>query len=167
MHTLAENGKEVFYTGEYATDLLSEKAVDWLENRNNEKPFFLYMPYTKFAHMIYRTVAMAFEKYRESGDFSHLGIRCEIKNMNSMRFIQQAIDYEARRQIAILEDGSWLLAHLGDSAHLQNYHRAALLPEPAGFLVTLAGNVRSLASVNRVITEGSRRASRNCASRAL
>ncbi|EPX87174.1 aspartyl/glutamyl-tRNA(Asn/Gln) amidotransferase subunit B [Rubellimicrobium thermophilum DSM 16684] len=33
------------------------------------------------------------------------GTRCEIKNMNSLRFIQQAIDYEARRQIAILEDG--------------------------------------------------------------
>jgi quinone-modifying oxidoreductase subunit QmoC len=27
---------------------------------------FLYMPYTKFAHIIYRTAAMAFEKYRES-----------------------------------------------------------------------------------------------------
>jgi len=46
-----------------------------------------------------------YEKYRESQDFSHLGTRCEIKNMNSMRFIQQAIDYEARRQIALLEDG--------------------------------------------------------------
>ena len=46
-----------------------------------------------------------YEKYQESQDFSHLGTRCEIKNMNSMRFIQQAIDYEARRQIAILEDG--------------------------------------------------------------
>ncbi len=34
-----------------------------------------------------------------------LGTRCEIKNMNSMRFIQQAIEHEARRQIAILEDG--------------------------------------------------------------
>jgi aspartyl-tRNA(Asn)/glutamyl-tRNA(Gln) amidotransferase subunit B len=34
-----------------------------------------------------------------------LGTRCEIKNMNSMRFIMQAIEYEARRQIAILEDG--------------------------------------------------------------
>ena len=45
------------------------------------------------------------EAYRESGDFSHLGTRCEIKNMNSMRFIQAAIDHEARRQIAILEDG--------------------------------------------------------------
>ena len=46
-----------------------------------------------------------YERYRETNDFSHLGTRCEIKNMNSMRFIQQAIDFEARRQIAILEDG--------------------------------------------------------------
>src|ERR671929_879408 len=34
-----------------------------------------------------------------------LGTRCEIKNVNSIRFIGQAIDYEARRQIAIIEDG--------------------------------------------------------------
>jgi len=47
----------------------------------------------------------AYERFRETGDFGHLGIRCEIKNMNSMRFIQAAIDHEARRQIAILEDG--------------------------------------------------------------
>jgi aspartyl-tRNA(Asn)/glutamyl-tRNA(Gln) amidotransferase subunit B len=46
-----------------------------------------------------------YERYWETQDFSHLGTRCEIKNMNSMRFIQAAIDYEARRQIAILEDG--------------------------------------------------------------
>ena len=46
-----------------------------------------------------------YEKYRETNDFSHLGTRCEIKNMNSMRFIQAAINHEARRQIGILEDG--------------------------------------------------------------
>ncbi|MEO9819204.1 MAG: Asp-tRNA(Asn)/Glu-tRNA(Gln) amidotransferase subunit GatB, partial [Paracoccaceae bacterium] len=46
-----------------------------------------------------------YEKYVETQDFSHLGTRCEIKNMNSMRFIQQAIDIEARRQIAIVEAG--------------------------------------------------------------
>ncbi len=34
-----------------------------------------------------------------------LGTRCEIKNVNSVRFVQQAIDYEARRQIDILEGG--------------------------------------------------------------
>ncbi|MGB8546786.1 MAG: Asp-tRNA(Asn)/Glu-tRNA(Gln) amidotransferase subunit GatB, partial [Xanthobacteraceae bacterium] len=40
---------------------------------------------------------------RRPGD--PLGTRCEIKNVNSIRFIGQAIDYEARRQIEILEDG--------------------------------------------------------------
>ena len=34
-----------------------------------------------------------------------LGTRCEIKNLNSFRFLEKAIDYEARRQIEILEDG--------------------------------------------------------------
>ncbi len=33
------------------------------------------------------------------------GTRCEIKNVNSFRFISQAIQYEARRQVEILEDG--------------------------------------------------------------
>ncbi len=46
-----------------------------------------------------------YEKYQATQDFGHLGTRCEIKNMNSLRFIQQAIEYEARRQIAIVEDG--------------------------------------------------------------
>ncbi len=39
---------------------------------------------------------------RPGGEF---GTRCEIKNVNSIRFVGQAIEYEARRQIAILEDG--------------------------------------------------------------
>ena len=50
---------------------------------------------------------------------TELGTRCEIKNMNSMRFITQAIEFEARRQIAILEDGGTRRA--GDPA---------LRPEP-------------------------------------
>ena len=40
---------------------------------------------------------------RRPGD--PLGIRCEIKNVNSIRFIGQAIEHEARRQIEIIEDG--------------------------------------------------------------
>jgi len=40
---------------------------------------------------------------RRPGD--KLGTRCEIKNVNSIRFAGQAIEYEARRQIGILEDG--------------------------------------------------------------
>ncbi|MGV2975218.1 Asp-tRNA(Asn)/Glu-tRNA(Gln) amidotransferase subunit GatB [Roseibium alexandrii] len=39
---------------------------------------------------------------RPGGEF---GTRCEIKNVNSIRFVGQAIEYEARRQMAILEDG--------------------------------------------------------------
>ncbi|MDA9990626.1 Asp-tRNA(Asn)/Glu-tRNA(Gln) amidotransferase subunit GatB [Paracoccaceae bacterium] len=46
-----------------------------------------------------------YEKFVETDDFSHLGTRCEIKNMNSMRFIQAAIEVEARRQITIVEAG--------------------------------------------------------------
>ncbi len=41
---------------------------------------------------------------RRAGD-RELGTRCEIKNVNSIRFIKQAVEYEARRQIEILEDG--------------------------------------------------------------
>jgi aspartyl-tRNA(Asn)/glutamyl-tRNA(Gln) amidotransferase subunit B len=40
---------------------------------------------------------------RRPGDT--FGTRCEIKNVNSLRFMVQAIEYEARRQIGILEDG--------------------------------------------------------------
>jgi aspartyl-tRNA(Asn)/glutamyl-tRNA(Gln) amidotransferase subunit B len=36
---------------------------------------------------------------------SAYGTRCEIKNLNSFRFMERAIEYEARRQIGILEDG--------------------------------------------------------------
>jgi len=34
-----------------------------------------------------------------------LGIRCEIKNVNSIKFMQMAIDYEANRQVDLIEDG--------------------------------------------------------------
>ena len=35
----------------------------------------------------------------------NMGTRCEIKNVNSIKFIQQAIEFEAQRQIKLLEDG--------------------------------------------------------------
>ena len=40
---------------------------------------------------------------RKLGD--ELGTRCEIKNVNSYRYIQQAIEYESRRQVELIEDG--------------------------------------------------------------
>jgi len=53
--------------------------------------------------------AGGYEKFRQTDDFKHLGTRCEIKNVNSYRYIQQAIEYEARRQIEILEDGGVII----------------------------------------------------------
>jgi aspartyl-tRNA(Asn)/glutamyl-tRNA(Gln) amidotransferase subunit B len=46
------------------------------------------------------------------------GTRAEIKNVNSVRFVQQAIEYEARRQIGILEEGGKIVqeTRLFDSA---------------------------------------------------
>jgi aspartyl-tRNA(Asn)/glutamyl-tRNA(Gln) amidotransferase subunit B len=41
---------------------------------------------------------------RPAGE-TKLGTRCEIKNLNSFRFMQQAIDFEVKRQIALIEDG--------------------------------------------------------------
>ena len=41
---------------------------------------------------------------REGAD--EYGTRCEIKNLNSLRSLLRAIDYEARRQVALLEDGN-------------------------------------------------------------
>jgi len=36
---------------------------------------------------------------------AELGTRCEVKNVNSIRFVQQAIEYEARRQVELIEGG--------------------------------------------------------------
>jgi aspartyl-tRNA(Asn)/glutamyl-tRNA(Gln) amidotransferase subunit B len=41
---------------------------------------------------------------RRQGD-DKLGTRCEIKNLNSFRFMQEAIDFEVRRQVEVIEDG--------------------------------------------------------------
>jgi aspartyl-tRNA(Asn)/glutamyl-tRNA(Gln) amidotransferase subunit B len=45
---------------------------------------------------------------RRMGD-PEFGTRCEIKNLNSFRFMEQAIEYEAKRQIEILEDGGKII----------------------------------------------------------
>ena len=46
-----------------------------------------------------------YEEFRRTGSFKSLGTRCEIKNVNSMRFVQMAIEHEARRQIEVIEGG--------------------------------------------------------------
>ena len=49
---------------------------------------------------------------RQVGD-TKFGTRCEIKNLNSFRFMQDAIDYEVRRQIALIEDGGTVVQERG------------------------------------------------------
>ncbi len=50
-----------------------------------------------------------YEEFRKTGSFKALGTRCEIKNVNSMRFVAQAVEYEARRQIEVIEGGGTIL----------------------------------------------------------
>src|SRR5581483_3482672 len=50
-----------------------------------------------------------YEEFRKTGSFKTLGTRCEIKNVNSMRFIAQAVEYAARRQIEIVEAGGTIV----------------------------------------------------------
>ena len=46
-----------------------------------------------------------YAKFMETGEFKYLGTRTETKNVNSIRYVKQVIDYEARRQIEVLEGG--------------------------------------------------------------
>ena len=64
-----------------------------------------------------------------------LGTRCEIKNVNSIRFIGQAIEHEARRQIEIIEDGGAIEQETrlfdpvrGETRSMRSKGRGARLP---------------------------------------
>src|SRR5205085_393970 len=69
-----------------------------------------------------------------------LGTRCEIKNLNSVRFVMQAIDYEARRQVELIEAGGKIAqqTRLWDSARgetrpmrsKENDHDYRYFPDP-------------------------------------
>ena len=73
--------------------------------------------YGKKLHMLVRWIGIC-DGNMEEGSFrcdanvsvrppgsDKLGTRCEIKNLNSFRFLERAIEYEVRRQVEILEDG--------------------------------------------------------------
>jgi aspartyl-tRNA(Asn)/glutamyl-tRNA(Gln) amidotransferase subunit B len=60
-----------------------------------------------------------------------LGTRCEIKNVNSIRFVKQAIEYEARRQIEVIEGGGKIVqqtrlfdAHKGETRSMRSKEEA-------------------------------------------
>jgi aspartyl-tRNA(Asn)/glutamyl-tRNA(Gln) amidotransferase subunit B len=69
-----------------------------------------------------------------------LGTRCEIKNLNSVRFVMQAIDHEARRQVALIEAGGAVAQQTrlydsarGETRHMrskENDHDYRYFPDP-------------------------------------
>lgn len=91
---------------------------------------------------------------RRHGDAT-LGTRCEIKNMNSLRSLGRAIDYEAARQVTILEDGGSIsqeTRHWDETAGRTSTMRSKeeaydyrYFPEPD--LVPLAPSTEWIASV--------------------
>ena len=73
--------------------------------------------YAKILHALVRCIGIC-DGYMQEGSFrcdanvsvrprgsDKLGTRCEIKNLNSFRFLEKAIDFEVERQIELLEDG--------------------------------------------------------------
>jgi aspartyl-tRNA(Asn)/glutamyl-tRNA(Gln) amidotransferase subunit B len=84
---------------------------------------------------------------RRPGD--PLGTRCEIKNVNSIRYVQRAIEYEARRQIEIIEGGGTIAqetrlfdAHKGETRTMrtkEEAHDYRYFPDPDLLPLVLEG----------------------------
>ena len=99
-----------------------------------------------------------------------LGTRCEIKNVNSIRFAAQAIEHEARRQVALIEDGGKIEQETrlfdparGETRSMRSQGRGARLPLFPRSRFAAAGVRRRLC---RGVGEGPAGASR-CEARAL
>src|SRR5918992_1620657 len=58
------------------------------------------------------------------------GTRCEIKNVNSIRFIGQAVDYEARRQVDLIEDGGTVVQETRAMRSKEEAHDYRYFPDP-------------------------------------
>ncbi len=96
-----------------------------------------------------------------------LGTRCEIKNLNSIRFLQQAIEYEAIRQVEILEDGGVIIqetrlfdADRGETRSMrtkEDAHDYRYFPDPDllpleltdGFIARIAASLPELPDARR------------------
>ena len=97
---------------------------------------------------------------RKKGD-TKLGTRCEIKNVNSFRFVQKAIEYEMQRQIDVIEAGGVIKqqTRLYDSAanktiamrDKEDAHDYRYFPEPDMLPVTLTE--KYIEKVRSTITE--------------
>ncbi len=92
---------------------------------------------------------------------AELGTRCEIKNVNSVRFVQQAIEYEARRQIEVIEAGGKIVqeTRLFDTKNgttrtmrsKEDAHDYRYFPDPD--LLPLVVNDNFIADIKRTMPE--------------
>ena len=72
--------------------------------------------------------------YAQKGD-TEFGTRCEVKNLNSFRYVKQSIQYEIARQVAIIENGGTIQQETrlfntgsGTTASLRSKEEGARLP---------------------------------------
>ncbi|HYD18789.1 MAG TPA: Asp-tRNA(Asn)/Glu-tRNA(Gln) amidotransferase subunit GatB [Patescibacteria group bacterium] len=92
---------------------------------------------------------------------AELGTRCEIKNVNSVRFVQQAIEYEARRQIEVIEGGGKIVqeTRLFDTKQgttrsmrsKEDAHDYRYFPDPD--LLPLVVNDNTIAEIKKTMPE--------------
>ncbi|MFH4355782.1 MAG: Asp-tRNA(Asn)/Glu-tRNA(Gln) amidotransferase subunit GatB [Neisseriaceae bacterium] len=87
-----------------------------------------------------------------------LGTRCEIKNLNSFKFIEEAIEYEARRQIDLLEEGGKIEqetrlfdANLGETRSMrtkEDAHDYRYFPDPDFYPLKITDQMMEEAKAN-------------------
>ncbi len=96
--TLNINGKRVAYKDSaYISDLLTEHAVDWLENRDKEKPFFLYLSH-KAVHADFQPAKRHKGKYKNEPIELPLSFRTSDSQVKGKQSVNQSIEQEVSKK---------------------------------------------------------------------
>lgn len=92
--TMNINGKEVKYgDSTYITDLLTEHALDWLANREDEKPFFLYLSH-KAVHADFKPAARHAGMYKDEPISLPPSFRTSDSQVKGKRALNQSVETE-------------------------------------------------------------------------
>lgn len=96
--TLNINGKQVAYKDSaYISDLLTEHAVDWLENRDKEKPFFLYLSH-KAVHADFQPAKRHKGKYENEPIELPPSFRTSDSQVKGKQSVNQSIEQEVSKK---------------------------------------------------------------------
>lgn len=96
--TLNINGKQVAYKDSaYISDLLTEHAVDWLENRDKEKPFFLYLSH-KAVHADFQPAKRHKGKYKNEPIELPPSFRTSDSQVKGKQSVNQSIEQEVSKK---------------------------------------------------------------------